>query len=76
VTFEFGIPYHGKTIAQCRAIGAHGGRERARNLRLRQPGRAPATVKTSPPEPETARLAIERIDRLCPWLRGCELRAV
>jgi hypothetical protein len=33
-----------------------------------------AVPAASQPEDETARQAIERIDALCPWLKGCELR--
>ncbi len=74
MTFECGVPYHNKSIAQCRAIGRRGGLRSARNRRLRRLTEAPVpTTATPEPERETAREAIERIDALCPWLRGAEL---
>jgi len=73
MNLEFGTPYYNKSIDQCRIIGARGGRVRARNLRLQKATQVvPGTRR---PEVETARQAIERIDALCPWLKGCELRS-
>ena len=73
MNLEFGTPYYNKSIDQCRIIGARGGRVRARNLLFQK---APQVVPgTGRPEVETARQAIERIDALCPWLKGCELRS-
>ncbi len=73
----FGVPYHNKTIDQCRAIGRIGGLRSARTRRLRRDSEAPVPATTTPepePETETARQAIDRIDALCPWLIGAERR--
>ncbi len=61
-----------KTIAQCRIIGARGGRARARNLRLRRS--RPTVTAASVPTPalETAAEAIAVLDRQFPWLIGVE----
>ncbi len=76
MTFECGVPYHNKSIAQCRAVGRIGGLRSARNRRLRRLAEAQATATPTPePARETAREAIERIDALCPWLIGAERRA-
>ena len=63
-----------RTIDQCRSIGRRGGRARVRNLRARNASHVAAIPAARPSEDETARQAIERIDVLCPWLKGCELR--
>ncbi len=61
-----------KTIAQCRIIGARGGRARARNLRLRK-ARPTATAASVPtPVLETAAEAIAVLDRQFPWLVRAE----
>lgn len=72
MNLEFGTPYYNKSIDQCRIIGARGGRVRARNLLFQKIPRVVPGARR--PEVETARQAIERIDALCPWLKGCELR--
>lgn len=63
-----------RTIDQCRSIGRQGGRARARSLRARKQSHVAAVPVARQSENETARQAIERIDVLCPWLKGCELR--
>jgi len=58
-----------KTAAQCRRIGARGGRSRARNLRLRHTART-ATPPPAVPEPdqETTHEASSALDQQFPWL--------
>ena len=57
-----------KTAAQCRRVGARGGRARARNLRLFRPATQPPPA---PPEhePETAREASILLNERFPHLR-------
>ena len=64
----------GKSIEQCRDIGRRGGLRSARNRRLRKAGEVPAMRKVNPPHEETMAEARARIDALCPWLRGVEIR--
>lgn len=76
MNFVFGTPYHGKTIAECRAIGRYGGRTRARNLRLR---RLQTTASQEPAQrlaaaEETATEASAILDRRFPWLRNAWVR--
>src|ERR1022692_3748224 len=75
MNLERGIILFNRTIDQCRNIGRRGGRARARNLRARKASHVAAVPAATQSEDETARTAIERIDALCPWLKGCELRA-
>ena len=75
MNLERGSILFNRTIDQCRSIGRSGGRARARNLRARETSHLVAVPVASQAEAETARQAIERIDALCPWLKGCELRA-
>jgi len=75
MNLERGSILFNRTIDQCRSIGRRGGRARARNLRARKTAHVAAVPTASQLEVETARQAIERIDALCPWLKGCELRA-
>ena len=75
MNLERGSILFNRTIDQCRSIGRRGGRARARNLRARKTAHVAAVPAARPSEDETARQAIERIDALCPWLKGCELRA-
>jgi hypothetical protein len=71
MNFNFGVPYHHKTIEQCRAIGARGGRRSAMNRRQRH--LAPPSVPSRPaPDPETVHEASMLLDRQFPWLRGAE----
>jgi hypothetical protein len=72
MNLEYGTPYYQKTIDQCRAIGARGGRRAARNRRLRQASQARETRAITEPDQETTAAAIASIDRLCPWLAGAE----
>ena len=75
MNFTFGRPYHGKSIAQCRAIGRRGGLRGAKTRRLRCLSKPPLRATPAPePERETARQAVERIDALCPSLVGAERR--
>jgi len=74
MNLERGSILFNRTIDQCRSIGRRGGRARARNLRARKTSRVAAVPAASQAEDETARQAIERIDALCPWLKGCERR--
>ena len=76
MNLERGSILFNRTIDQCRSIGRRGGRTRARNLRARKTSRVAAVPAGSQSEDETAREAIERIDAQCPWLKGCELRAI
>ena len=73
MNLEFGKPYHNKTIEQCRAIGARGGRRSAMNRRLRCVARPPVLSRPAP-VPETAREASMLLDQKFPWLRGSERR--
>ena len=73
MNFEFGKPYHNKTIEQCRAIGARGGRRSGMNRRLRCVAQPPAASRPAP-EPETAHEASMLLDQKFPWLRGAERR--
>jgi hypothetical protein len=75
MNFEHGSILFNRTIEQCRSIGRRGGRARAWNRRPRKTSHVAAVPAARPSEDETARQAIERIDALCPWLKGCELRA-
>lgn len=75
MNFERGSILFNRTLDQCRSIGRRGGRARARNLRTRKTAHVAAVPAARPSEDETVRQAIERIDALCPWLKGCELRA-
>jgi len=67
-------PYFNLSIAACRAAGAIGGRRAARNRRLRKAAEVPAVCEVSQPHEETMAEARARIDALCPWLRGVEIR--
>jgi len=61
-----------QSAEQCRSIGRRGGLRSARNRRLRKAGEVPAVREVNPPNEETMQEARERIDDLCPWLRGIE----
>ena len=64
-----------KTVEECRAAGAIGGRRAARNRRLRKASQVPATPEANQPHQETMREARQRLDESCPWLRGVEVRS-
>lgn len=69
MTFKSG-PLFAKTATQCRAVGARGGRARARNLRLlrvHQPALPPPVEPEA--EPETAHEASVLLDQQFPHLR-------
>jgi len=63
-----------KSVDQCRIIGRRGGLARGRNLRARKSVPASSVLLVSPPQEETIAEANARIDALCPWLRGVEIR--
>jgi len=68
-------PYFNMSIDACRLAGAIGGRRSARNRRLRKAGHAPVSAEIREPDSgETMAQATARIDALCPWLRGVEIR--
>jgi len=68
--------YFNISVAACRCAGAIGGSRSGRNRRQRNIASMPAAGETANPQLETAAEAIARIDALCPWLRGVELRTV
>ncbi len=75
MNLEFGVPYHRKTIDQCRAIGARGGRRSGmvrRARRLAQP--AEATASLAEPQLETAHEASMLLDEQFPHLRNAWAR--
>ena len=74
MNLERGSILFNRTIDQCRSNGRRGGRARARNLRALATSHVAAVPAASLSEVETARQAIERIDALCLWLKGCEFR--
>lgn len=57
-----------KTAAQCRAVGARGGRARALNLSARSANTPAAPPAEPDPDPETAHEASETLDHLFPHL--------
>ena len=65
--------YFNMNVAACRAAGAIGGRRPAWSRRQRKVAEVRMHAVTEF-QPETAAEAIRRIDALCPWLRGVELR--
>ena len=73
MNLEYNILFN-KSVDQCRSIGRRGGLRSARNRRLRQAGEVPAVREVNPPHEETMAEARARIDALCPWLRGVEMR--
>ena len=75
MNLEFGVPYHHKTIDQCRAIGARGGRRSgmARRARLLAQ-RAQATARHSESQLETAHEASMLLDEQFPHLRNAWAR--
>lgn len=65
-------PYFNMTVDRCRTAGGRGGR-RSAIARRRLARQAPVLPETEP-HVETAAEAIARLDALCPWLRGAEMR--
>ena len=65
-------PYFNMSIADCRRAGATGGRRSAWNRRLRQMVQPHTSQETAEVHLETAREAIELLDRQFPWLRDAE----
>jgi hypothetical protein len=64
-----------KTIAQCRHLGARGGRAFARNQRLRKSQTPVSLVAPLPTPPlETVRQASLLLDAQFPWLAGASTR--
>ena len=71
MNFEFGKPYHHKSIDQCRAVGRVGGLRSACNRRLRRMAEPPAPAGSRhEPDRETAHEASMLLDQQFPWLRG------
>ena len=73
MNIDYTKPYFNMSIAACRTAGAIGGRRSARNRRFRMAGQPPSVPETDP-DRETMAEATARIDALCPWLRGVEIR--
>jgi hypothetical protein len=65
-------PYFNMSNPACRRAGARGGRIGGKTRRLQKTVHAPKKDAIIGPHEETAAEAIERIDVLCPWLRGAE----
>ena len=75
MNLEFGVPYYHKTIDQCRAIGARGGRSSGMVRRsLRQAQGIQATAIHPEPRLETAHEASMLLDAQFPHLRNAWLR--
>jgi len=75
LNLEFGVPYHHKTIDQCRAIGARGGRRSGLVRRARRLAQiAEATASLSVTLSETAHEASMLIDDQFPHLRNAWVR--
>lgn len=76
MNLDFGVPYHHKTIDQCRAIGAHGGRRSGMVRRARRRAQMMATVANDPePRRETVHEASMLLDERFPHLRNAWARA-
>lgn len=75
MNLEFGIPYHHKTIDQCRAIGARGGRRSGLVRRARCLAKiAEPTASCSEAQLETAHEASMLLDEQFPHLRNAWAR--
>jgi len=75
MNLEFGVPYHLKTIDQCRAIGARGGRRSGMVRRARRLARiAEALARHAEPQLETAHEASLLLDEQFPHLRNAWAR--
>ena len=70
MNFEFGVPYHHKTIDQCRAIGARGGRRSGMTRRARRLAQMAVARTSHEPELETAHEASMLLDQQFPHLRN------
>ena len=71
LNLEFGVPYHHKTIDQCRAIGARGGRRSGMVRRARRLAQFAETMTMHPkPQLETAHEASKLLDEQFPHLRN------
>ena len=62
------FPANNKPVAQCRRVGARGGRARARNLRLCRPTTPPPAAPLVETEPETAHEASALLNERFPHL--------
>ena len=67
-------PYFNMSIADCRRAGTIGGRRSARNRKVRQMVQLHTTQESPEVHVETAREAIELLDRQFPWQRDAERR--
>lgn len=77
MNLEFGVPYHHKTIDQCRAIGARGGRRSGLTRRARRLAQVAARATDCPePQLETAHEASKLLDERFPHLRNAWVRTV
>ena len=74
MNIDYTRPYFNMTVAACRAAGAIGGRRSAQNRRLRMASQPPSVPEVDF-DHETMAEATARIDALCPWLRGVDIRA-
>ncbi len=75
MNLEFGVPYHHKTIDECRAIGARGGRRSGMTRRARRLAQVAARAIDCPePELETAHEASMLLDGRFPHLRNAWVR--
>jgi len=75
MNLEFGVPYHQKTIDQCRAIGARGGRRSGMVRRARRLAQlAEVTASHTEPQLETAHEANVLLDEQFPHLRNAWVR--
>ena len=75
MNLEFGVPYHHKTIDQCRAIGARGGRRSGMVRRARRLAQlAEVTASHTEPQLETAHEASMLLDEQFPHLRNAWAR--
>jgi hypothetical protein len=75
MNLEFGVPYHHKTIDQCRVIGARGGRRSGMTRRAHRLAQVAARVTDCPePELETAHEASVLLDKQFPHLRNAWAR--
>lgn len=70
MNLEFGIPYHHKTIDQCRAIGARGGRRSGMVRRARRLAQAETLARHHESQLETAHEASMLLDERFPHLRN------
>jgi len=75
MNLDFGVPYHQKTIDQCRAIGARGGRRSGMVRRARRLAQlAEALARAPEPQLETVHEASMLLDEQFPHLRNAWAR--